>query len=280
MKRFLISFAALTATLLLSIPLTSCQSGNPGETVFDTDPVPKVPKYRKALFNGRNYKGWTLFIKTDDEFAEPAEQVFTVKDGVMHITGKGFGGCITEKAYKDYHLSMEFRYVGEGYGPRAGKAADGGLLYHCIGEDKAYKGRWNLSFECNIIQGRCADLIIVSDTQKGSSVLRASSYVDPELRWTPENGVLLEMDGKGRVNSRTYEPSWQDSDVQPVVWPEKPYGEWNRIDLICAGDTAEYILNGETVVKLFGLYPSGGRIQLQSECHEIEYRNIYIEPIK
>jgi hypothetical protein len=38
-------------------------------------------------------------------------------------------------------------------------------------------------------------------------------------------------------------------------------------------------LNGKTVLKLFDLAPSAGRIQLQSECHGIEYRNITIEPI-
>ena len=67
--------------------------------------------------------------------------------------------------------------------------------------------------------------------------------------------------------------------AQPVVPPERPYGEWNDLELICAGDTAEYILNGKTVLKIFDLAPSAGRIQLQSECHTIEYRNITIEPI-
>ena len=50
-------------------------------------------------------------------------------------------------------------------------------------------------------------------------------------------------------------------------------------ELICSGDTAEYILNGKTVLKLFDLVPAAGRIQLQSECHTIEYRNITIEPV-
>ena len=85
--------------------------------------------------------------------------------------------------------------------------------------------------------------------------------------------------GWGRVDNLYYDPNWKDVEAQPVVPPERPYGEWNDLELICAGDTAEYILNGKTVLKIFDLAPSAGRIQLQSECHTIEYRNITIEPI-
>jgi len=272
MKRLIRTIALLLAILASSFIQNSCSNGS-------KDPLPVTPRKKTALFNGQNYNGWTLFINKDDDFADPADQVFTIRNGAMHITGKGFGGCMTKKAYKDYHLSMEFRYVGDGIGPRAGKAADGGLLYHCIGEEKAYKGRWNLSFECNIIQGRCADLIVVGNESKYSGILKASAYVDSELRWSQESGTLLELVDRGRVNNKSFDPDWKDSESQATIWPEKPYGEWNRIDLICNGDTAEYILNGETVLKIFGLHPSGGRIQLQSECHAIEYRNIFIEPV-
>lgn len=248
-------------------------------TPFEDDPEPITPKRTVKLFNGRNYKGWDLYMRPDD-FADPAEQVFTVKDGAMHVTGKGFGGCTTKKAYKNYHLKMEFRYIGDGYKSRAGKTADGGLLYHCTGPEGAYSGIWHLSFECNIIQGRCADLIVVGNKNKFPGVLEAKSYVDENQNYCAEGGKLVHLKDGGRVNAFNCDPSWQDVEAQPVVSPEKPYGEWNTLELICDGDTAEYILNGVSMLKLFDLKPASGRIQLQSECHGIEYRNITISPLK
>lgn len=245
----------------------------------ESDPKPVTPKKTVSLFNGRNYSGWDLFMRPDS-YADAAEDVFTVKDGAMHITGKGYGGCTTKKAYKDYRLKMQFRYVGDGYEEREGRAADGGLLFHCTGPEGAWNGIWHLSFECNIIQGRCADLIVVGNAKDYPGTLSAKAYADAAQCWAPGVGKVISLQDGGRVNSIMFDGSWQDSSDQMTVWPEKPYGEWNTLELICDGDTAEYILNGVTVLKLFDLNPSSGRIQLQSECHAIEYRDITISPLK
>ena len=248
---------------------------------FPDDPVPVAPTEKIALFNGENYDGWDLWMKKDD-FAKPAEEVFTVKDGAMHVTGMGFGGATTKQAYKDYHLKMQFRFTGEGYARRKGRTADGGLLFHCIGPEGLYSGIWHLSFECNIIQGRTGDLIVVGNMKDYPTLLRAKAFTDDKGRWVPcpnaKTGVKS-LIGCGRVDNFFYDPNWKDVETQPVVPPERPYGEWNDLELICSGDTAEYILNGKTVLKLFDLVPAAGRIQLQSECHTIEYRNITIEPV-
>ncbi len=244
--------------------------------VFDEDPVPETPRKKTALFNGRNYAGWDIWMNPESLIG-PAEEVFAVKDGAMHISGKALGGCTTKKAYKDYRLTMEFRFVGEGYAKRASRAADGGLLFHCIGpEGSGSKGNWHLSFEYNTIQGRSGDCILVEHNPGYKGYLSAKAYVDELGRWDPDG--ILESFGK-RINSRYYDPSWADRADQRSVWPEKPYGEWNRVELICKGDTAEYLLNGITVLKMFDLEPCAGRIQLQTEYHSIEYRNIFIAPV-
>jgi hypothetical protein len=248
---------------------------------FKDDPVPVAPTQKISLFNGKNYDGWDLFMRKD-KFADSAEEVFTVKDGAMHVTGKGFGGVTTKQAYKDYHLKMQFRYVGEGYASRKNNTADGGLLFHCIGPEGSFGGIWRLSFECNIIQGRTGDLIVVGNMRDYPTLLRAKAFVDKNGRWEPrptEKTAVKSLVGCGRVDNLMYDGTWKDVASQPVVPPERPYGEWNDLELICDGDTAEYILNGKTVLKLFDLAPAGGCIQLQSECHGIEYRNITIEPV-
>lgn len=261
--------------------LTSC--GSRIETVskyFPEDPNPITPTRKIALFNGKNLNGWDLWVRPD-KFAQPAEQLFTVRDNAIHVSGKGYGGCTTKRAYKDYHLTMQFRFLGDACADRVGKTADGGLLFHCIGPEGIYGGIWHLSFECNLIQGRCCDLIVVGNPQKYPTLLHAKAYVNENGRWEPETSKakVRALEASGRVDNLMYDGTWKDIESQPVVAPEKPYGEWNTVELICKGNTAEYILNGTTVLKLFDLDPAAGRIQLQSECHAIEYRNITIEPI-
>ena len=60
---------------------------------------------------------------------------------------------------------------------------------------------------------------------------------------------------------------------------EKPIGEWNTAELVCAGDTAEVYFNGKLVNRLTRLSPSRGKIQLQSEGCPIEFRRIAIIPL-
>ncbi len=70
---------------------------------------------------------------------------------------------------------------------------------------------------------------------------------------------------------------------------EKPFGEWNTLELICFEDKAIYIVNGEVVMSLSGSrYKDGnelkpltkGKIQLQSEAAEVYFTDIEIKNIR
>jgi len=39
-----------------------------------------------------------------DTKREDPRKVFTVSDGMIHISGDGYGGLVTNKRYRDYHL--------------------------------------------------------------------------------------------------------------------------------------------------------------------------------
>jgi hypothetical protein len=64
------------ATMLLAL-VTSCDSG------------------KEVLFNGQNFDGWVLF--TDPTSDVKPEEVFSVKDGVISITGMPYGYMRTVK---------------------------------------------------------------------------------------------------------------------------------------------------------------------------------------
>jgi len=248
---------------------------------FADDPIPMRPKKRTYIFNGKDLSDWDMYINPKNLMGDPGD-AFKVEDGIIKVSGICLGGITTKTAWRDYRLHMEFRFVGEAFAERKGKAADGGLLFHCVGpEGSGYKDTWHLSFESNIIQGACCDMIMVECNPKQYSGYLSCKVIQDSLRyWNSENGTLAALHGNKRLNSPLTHPlDFRDSEDQSVTGPEKAYGEWNAMELVCDADRAEFYLNGEKCLEFFDLSPSAGRIQLQSEHHGIEYRNIYVESI-
>src|SRR4051794_319545 len=64
------------------------------------------------LFNGKDLSGWTIHIAHRDGSnpASDPRHVFTVEDGLIHVSGEEFGGITTVKEYENYRLSLEFRW--------------------------------------------------------------------------------------------------------------------------------------------------------------------------
>src|SRR4051794_5381979 len=76
---------------------------------------PVTPKDVTPLFNGKDLSGLTPWLK--DTKREDPKRVFRVTDGMIHMTGDGFGYLATEKPYKDYRVVIEYKW---------GKKTDGG----------------------------------------------------------------------------------------------------------------------------------------------------------
>ena len=68
------------------------------------------------LFNGKGLSGWHGWLKASGR--EDPHRVFSVRDGVIHIAGEGLGYLATERAYKDYHLVVEYRWLANPSGAR------------------------------------------------------------------------------------------------------------------------------------------------------------------
>ena len=140
------------------------------------------------------------------------------------------------------------------------------------------------SFECNIIQGATGDLIVVGDQKRKPGVYRCKGRVDPATRgkesqlWSPD-GDVVEIVNKGRIRRPDVNPEWKNLISEPLSPNEKPIGEWNKVEVVCNGDKAEFFFNGMKTGEYWDLSPSYGRIQLQSEGFGIEYRNIVLNPL-
>src|SRR5436309_1587242 len=77
-------------------------------TGLTAPPEAVSPKEVVRLFNGKDLTGLTTWLK-DGKRADP-RKVFRVTAGELHITGDGFGYVATQKAYRDYHLVVEYRW--------------------------------------------------------------------------------------------------------------------------------------------------------------------------
>ena len=83
-----------------------------------------------------------------------------------------------------------------------------------------------------------------------------------------------------RINWKFRDPNW--ADVKGFRGPkeiENPVGEWNRMEVICKGDTIKILINGELVNEGTGANPSEGYVCLQAEHAECIIRRYELHPL-
>ena len=83
-----------------------------------------------VLFNGKDLSGWKAVLKSAEGETFDGE-TFSVRDSVLHVTGKPFGYLRTEKKYSDYRLHLEWRWAGA-------EAVDGGVFNRLQDGDKVW----------------------------------------------------------------------------------------------------------------------------------------------
>ena len=261
----IITIAATASALFINCNKSSKQSENDNKI---------------NLFNGQNLDGWYTFLK-DQGKNNDVKKVFTVRDGMIQISGEEYGCITTMKEYHNYHLIAEFKWGTRTFAPRIDKARDSGILLHSTGEDGAFAGTWMHSIECQIIEGGTGDLLVVGD---GSERFSLTSPVAAEKQG---ESYIFQSSGnpatiyKGRIDRLGRDPNWRD--VKGFRDPngfEKPVGEWNRLECIVNNGQIEIILNGTLVNSAIKTKPQKGRIQIQSESAEIFFRKIELLPIK
>lgn len=230
------------------------------------------------LFNGENLDGWYTFLKGYGKNNDPKD-VFTVEDGLIHISGEEWGGILTEEEYEDYKLVVEFKWGDKTFEPRKNKARDNGILIHSQGEDGG-SGTWMHSIEVQIIEGGTGDFIVVGD---GSDKFSVSSSVASEKQG---NSFIFKPGGEpatinsGRINWLGRDPDWRDvKGFRGEEDAEMAVGEWNKIEVIAIDDNILVFLNGNLVNEAYDVKPSKGKIQIQSEGAQMFVRRVELTPL-
>lgn len=91
--------------------------------------APVTPTERMELFNGKDFSGWTFCLRSN---APPAD-TFTVSNGLMHCIGQPFGYVRTDKSFRDYKLTVEWRFV-----KIAPRADNSGVFVHVQPPDRVW----------------------------------------------------------------------------------------------------------------------------------------------
>lgn len=191
------------------------------------------------LFNGKNLDGWYVFLNNNVGSQDP-DSAFTVHDNMLHITGRGVGYICTKKSYKNFHLTLEFKWGEKKYLPRLTDKRDSGILYYFLSgsQDKI----WPRSYECQIQEGDCGDF------------------------WLADS---LSLKVKDRTITKGRIIKLSDS--------EKPNGQWNKVEIIALNGKCTHIINGVVVNEGTDANVREGKIALQTEAAEMFYRNIRLE---
>lgn len=267
----------LASLFLLSFSIAQENATSPDD-VIDLLADPEFRDFQYHLSPDRS-----LVSKRNEAWSLPES------GGELHILGKGWGYLRTNRVYRDYHLVLEYQWAERTYGGRADKARDGGVMVHGYGPDGAFGGMFLSSFQAQLLDGASGDLIALASRDEKrvpaptKMKARATPDRDGEPVWNPE-GDEIELPEPnqiaGRLNWKDRDPDWVDikgwrgkNDI------ENPPGEWNRLEVICRGDTIEIRLNGETVNRAYGVSPSQGFVCLQSEASEMRVRRWELWPL-
>jgi hypothetical protein len=95
----------------------------------DDAPKSTAPAAGIELFNRKDFSGWTFASRSTNATAE----TWFITNGVIHCTGKFVGYLRTEKSFRDYKLTVEWRFVR--VAPRADNT---GILVHMQSPDTVW----------------------------------------------------------------------------------------------------------------------------------------------
>ncbi len=138
-------------------------------------PWPVVPKKKIALFNGKDLTGWVRFIPNDKRGPDKkwaVDKVWSVKDGVIHCTGRPNGYIRTEDSYANYKLHLEWRWVD--------KPTNSGVLLHKQGIDRV----WPMCVEAQLMHQNAGDFWLLSHStiKAGGQQIGPKAYANAKKR--------------------------------------------------------------------------------------------------
>jgi hypothetical protein len=211
-------------------------------TVVASPPRCSSERQSQNLFNGRDLSGWDVDVPAADSNVR-LRSPFVVRNGMLVSLGEPRGHLLSDSIYRDYRLKIEYRFPG--------KPGNAGVLVHAS-TPRALYGMFPRSIEVQMESGNAGDFwCIVEDIRVPDMERRRG----PRADW----GIT---EGKARRIINLTDNS------------EKPVGEWNNMVIETVGRSIRVWVNGDLVNDGSDATAEHGRIALQSEGSEVEFRKL------
>lgn len=208
-----------------------------------------VPDHVTPLFNGKDLSGWKPDVPARDTNPS-APDSFVVRDGMLVSKGKPEGHLVSTAAYRDYRLEAEYRFPGKG--------GNCGILVHASKPRALYK-MFPQSIEVQMNSGDAGDFWCIQEDIKVPDMEKRRPR-KPNEKWGGAEGdarrILNLTDGS-----------------------EKPLGQWNSMVIEARGRSLKVWVNGDLVNDGFDATADRGRIAIQAEGTEVEFRKVEIGPL-
>ena len=210
-------------------------------------PRSAVAQESRDLFNGHDLAGWHADVPAMDEDTT-VRSPFLVRNGLLVSLGTPGGHLLTDENFEDYRLEVEYRFAGE--------PGNAGVLIHASTPRALYR-MFPQSIEVQMMHQNAGDFW---------SIVEDISVPDMERRRGPREN----WGSTGDKQRRT--PNLTDGSENPV-------GEWNRMVIEALDRSIKVWVNGELVNHGFDATAERGRIALQAEGSEVEFRIVRLTPI-
>ncbi len=201
-----------------------------------------------SLFNGKNLDGWHADVPAADK--EKVTPSFIVREGMLVSLGTPLGHLITEKEYADYKLTVEYRFPA--------KPGNCGVLVHAS-KPRVLYAMFPQSIEVQMMYKSAGDFWCIHENIE---------VPDMEKRRPHKEGQKF---GGAKEDARQILNLTDDS--------EKPLGEWNTMTIEARGNEIIVHVNGVLVNHGKNATASKGKIALQAEGAEVEFRKVELTPL-
>ena len=237
--------ASMRSTLLL-VALASLAAGS---VLAEEASTAVVPDRLTPLFNGKDMSGWEADVPARDQDKNAASS-FVVRDHQLVSLGKPEGHLLTKQAYRDYRLEVEYRFPGKG--------GNCGILVHASRSRALYQ-MFPQSIEVQMNSGDAGDFWCIQEN--------------------------IEVPDMERRRPRKADEKWggAEGDARRILnltdGSEKPLGQWNTMVIEARGRSVTVWVNGDKVNDGFGSTADQGKIAIQAEGTEVEFRRVEIGPL-
>ena len=193
------------------------------------------------LFEKKNLADWNFYAAQEDV---KVEDVFSFSDNgrILLCTGQPFGYLATKESYKNFKLSVGWRWA-EGKEP-----TNSGIFLKITDQPKG--SFLPKTFEVQLQHKNVGDL------------------------WAFHGRTMT--DSADRLKSNEDKTIGKFSGVKKIVDMEKEPGQWNTMDILCNEGLIVIAVNGKIVNLTIGAEPIAGRIGFQSEGGPVEFRNAVV----